>query len=357
MRGVILESASLQPNQSFNVQPFRLDSKTAQEPTLFEAAILLDGVRYQYGFEFTSTRIVGEWLLVYQTAKPQKWFERKWDPEANKETFEFGPHLTGAKRLWQDSTRPNALFLSVAVQLNSEALAPLHQWFAQSLNVYLEGGQLAPDFSTSMLQTSDGQKRITAMMASADFAISSISAVPTKGFSQSFQLDPSTGHSNSKFEETEFLFPRFKHTSGDVTAEFDIGDESQGTQKMFALAGPLFDILDKGRVLVIDELDRSLHPLLVRQIIKTFQDPELNCKNAQLIFTTHDTAQLDGDLIRRDQIWFTEKGRDQGSELVSLASFSARKDEAFEKRYLDGRYGGVPILSDHLLVGSDCGEG
>ena len=119
---------------------------------------------------------------------------------------------------------------------------------------------------------------------------------------------------------------------------------SEGTQKLFALAGPIFEILGRGQALVVDELDRSLHALLVRRLIGMFQNPDLNQKGAQLIFTTHDTSLLDGELLRRDQIWFAEKDEDQASRLYPLSDFSPRKGEALERGYLAGRYGGVPIL-------------
>ena len=158
----------------------------------------------------------------------------------------------------------------------------------------------------------------------------------------------------SKMEETEVTQPSFVHTVGGISAEFDLGDESQGTQKLYALAAPLFDILESGKVLVIDELDRSLHPLLVRQIISAFSDPVQNCNGAQLLVTTHDTTQLDHTLLRRDQIFFVEKDSDDASVVVPLLEFSPRKGEALEKGYLSGRYGGVPILANHLVEMSNC---
>jgi hypothetical protein len=243
------------------------------------------------------------------------------------------------------------------MQLNSSDLAPLHNWFLNSLVVYTDGGQIPSDFSTEMIRTPAGQLQVSALLTSADIAIKSISAEPTKGISQTFVFDLSNNKPEVRSEETETHLPKFRHTSGDVTADFDLADESQGTQKLYALAGPLFQILEKGGVLVIDELDRSLHPLLVRQIVNIFQDPKVNCNGSQLIFTTHDTSLLNGQLFRRDQIWFTEKGLDQSSRLVPLSDFSARKDEAFEKGYLSGRYGGVPIIPSRLIEEVICGEG
>jgi AAA15 family ATPase/GTPase len=357
MRGVVLESALLRPDQTYNVQPFRLGEELRNEPTLFEVTVLLDGVRHQYGFEFTANRIIAEWLLVYKTSKPQQWIDRKPDPKSGEEKFEFSSHLAGQKRTWQEATRPNALFFSTAVQLNSEQLRPLYNWFAESLIVLMDGGHIPFDFTTGMVRTSDGESAVKSMMASADIAISAIRAVPRKGFMQQFTFDMATGGTQeAKREEREFLVPEFTHKSGKVSANFGYEDESQGTQKLFSLAGPLLDIIKNGKILMIDELDRSLHPLLVRQIVETFQDPTLNERGAQLFFSTHDTSLLDHELLRRDQIWLTEKRRDQSSDLIPLMEFSPRKNEALERGYLSGRYGGVPVLNRTLLSRSVHGK-
>ncbi len=206
-----------------------------------------------------------------------------------------------------------------------------------------------------MVQAPEQMEAIRSILGAADLAISSISAVKRKG--RQFRFNLTTGEPDSTISpESEFLLPLFHHQVADHKAEFSYEDESQGTQKLFALAGPLVDIIRKGKTLVIDELDRSLHPLLVRQIIKTFQDPIRNTTGAQLIFSTHDATLLDSDLLRRDQIWLVEKRPNQSSELVPLIEFSPRKGEALENRYLSGSYGGIPILRERLLVGSTRGE-
>ena len=127
---------------------------------------------------------------------------------------------------------------------------------------------------------------------------------------------------------------------------FSLGDESMGTRNLLFLTGPVLEILDKGMVLVVDELGSSLHPLLVRRLVELFQNSRFNKKGAQLIFTSHDTSLLDQDLFRRDQIWFVEKDRDQASKLYPLSDFSPRKNEALERGYLMGRYGALPFLGD-----------
>lgn len=349
MRSVILESHAVLPGQTYFVQPFRLHEKSAKEATLFEATILLDGIRYQYGFEMTPDRIIAEWLLVYRKAKPQRWFDRRFDPKSGEDVITPGDNLAGQKSVWREATRPNALFLSTAVQLNSEQLRPIYTWFAESLVVLPEGGQISTDFSMDRVQSPEGNRSIVGLMLAADIAIASISAVRQKSLQHKFTYDEFTGQSDARAEERELLFPRFTHQVGSIKADFDFFDESQGTQKLFTLAGPLFDIIENGKVLVIDELERSLHPLLVRQIIKTFHDPELNRHGAQLVFSTHDTSLLDSSFLRRDQIWLTEKNAEQSSTLMPLTAFSPRKGEALEKGYLGGRYGGVPILENTLV--------
>jgi hypothetical protein len=349
MRGVVLESASLKPDQTFNVQPFQLDATSKGEPTLFEVTLLIDGVRYQYGFEFTPSRITKEWLIVYRTTRPATWFNRIYDAASGSETYEFSALMTGPKKVWQDATRPNALFLSTAVQLNSETLQPLFKWFASALHVFLDGGHIPHDFSTGMVDERKGRDAIAAMLNAADIGIRGIVVERKKGVQHQFLINPATGEANTAKTEHEVLWPKFQHMAGEVRAEFDYADESQGTQKLYALAGPILDIIENGYLLVIDELDRSLHPLLVRQIVQTFQDPAINTRGAQLLFTTHDTSLLDATLLRRDQIWFAEKTEEQASQIAPLTDFSPRKDEAFERGYLGGRYGGVPVLDSRLL--------
>ncbi len=349
MKMAVLGSANLQPNQTLNIQPFKLDLASQNEPSFFEITVLIDKKRYQYGFELTSKRVISEWLLVYETAKPQLWLDRKSDGD-NPDSYKRETNLTGDKRNWQKATGSNVLFLSRANQyIDSEALKPLYNWFLTNLNIFPDGGIIPPDFSISMLSNPDGHNKIVSMLSNADIAIHGISVEPTKVLRHKFQFDSASGKTSTDLEDGEVLIPKFEHKSNGVSAKLGLEDESTGTQKLFAFTGPILDILDKGSVLVVDELDRSLHPLLVRQIIEVFNNPILNKNGAQLIFTTHDASQLDSTLLRRDQIWFAEKQADQSSKLVPLSDFSPRKNEAFERGYLTGRYGGVPILNSTLI--------
>lgn len=349
MRQIVVDSAGWEPDRPLPFQPFRLDSASISEPTLFEVTIVLAGVRHQYGFEFNAGRILAEWHLVYRTARPQRWIDRVYDPAANRETMDFSAHLSGPKSVWQQATRANALLLSTAARLNSESLRPLFQWFSSSLNVFLDGGHIEPSFTVSVLQDQSLNREVTKLLNAADIAISGIATEKRKGRQRQIPVNLLPDEFETRSEEVELLQPVFEHTVGPQRAIFGLADESLGTQKLFALAGPLLDVLSKGTLLVIDEMDRSLHPLLVRQLMETFQNPEINRHGAQLIFSTHDTSLLDTTLLRRDQIWFVEKDASQRARLVPLSDFSPRAKEALEKGYLSGRYGGIPILDTRLV--------
>lgn len=348
MRGVVTESATvIQPGQLYGVQPFRLDTDSAAQPTEFEATFLLDNVRYQYGFTMNAKRILSEYLLVYKAFKPQRWFERYIDAETGKDVYEFGPGLKGAKNLWEGATRPNSLFLSMAAQLNSDNLRPVFDWFAHQLVILNELSGLAPNVSIQKLQQAEGRKAICNFLAAADISIADIDVVTHKVPGQSVHFDLAGGKTEVRTEEMEEHQLRFHHVTDKGKAVFEISDESSGTRNLLFLSGPVLDILAKGMTLVIDELDTSLHTLLVRELVRLFHAPETNTNGAQLIFSTHDTSLLDdANLFRRDQVWFVEKNRDQASQLVALTEFSPRKNEALERGYLMGRYGGIPFIDN-----------
>ena len=351
MRGVVLESAAvIQPGQTYSVQPFRLDVGSASQPTELEVTFILNGVRYQYGFAMTSQRIVSEQLLVYKAFKPQRWFERRFDAESGKDVYEFGPSLKGAKSLWEGATRSNALFLSMAVQLNSDALRPVFDWFANRLVIFNEQSPLSPQFSVQMLKHEAKRKAICDFLRAADISIAEIDVATKQAMVHNFHFDLATGKREEESSEQAIDEVKFHHVTEQGEAVFDLMDESSGTRNLLFLTGPILDILNKGLTLVVDELDTSLHTLLVQALVRLFHQVEVNTGGAQLIFTTHDTSLLDAyGLFRRDQIWFVEKGPDQSSSLYPLLDFSPRKNEAFERGYLQGRYGALPFLRNQSL--------
>ena len=346
MRGVVVESASLAPGQTFaRLQPFKLDSTTAAQPTEFELTFLLNGVRHEYSFSMSTERILFERLLVYKAFKPQRWFERSFDPGAAQERYHFGPGLKGSKHLWEHATRPNALFLSTAVQLNSESLRPVFDWITNHLVIFNEFSLLSPQVSVGMLKQESGREAIRKFLRAADIGISDVEVSTRQAIVHGVKLDLATGKREDSTSEQPVDEVRFRHVTDQGDAIFDLGDESSGTRNLLALAGPILDTLNKGLTLVIDELDTSLHPLMVQALVRAFHSPEFNPGGAQLIFTTHDSSLLDAyGLFRRDQIWFVEKQTDQSSVLYPLLDFSPRRNEALERGYLQGRYGALPLL-------------
>jgi uncharacterized protein len=346
LRAMVAESATVvQPGQTYNVQPFRLDSRTVDQPTEFEISFLVDGVRHQYSFAMTAQRIVSEQLMVWRTSKPTQWFSRRLDKRGEGYGYEFSAYLTGPRKLWQESTRPNALFLSTAAQLNSELLGPVARWLVQCL-VYLPAGAgVDIAHTTALLGSPEGRTAIRDFLGTADISIAEVSAVPRKGFRAQFVFQPG-GVAQAQQEEGEVMFPIFEHRTERGSAKFELHEESDGTQRLFSLAAPVLDVLKHGRVLVVDELDRSLHTMLVRRLVGMFHDPVLNPRGAQLMFSTHDTSLLDHTLFRRDQVWFTEKDESQATRVYPLSDFSPRKHEAWERGYLMGRYGAVPMFRE-----------
>ena len=350
MRTVVAQSATfIQPGQTYSVQRFKLDNSYEGKPSSFEITFLHDGLRYEYAFQMTQARFLSEYLFVYKTARPSLIFSREFD--GNKDIYEFGTYLTGPKKLWEESTRDNALFLSTAAQLNSELLSPIFKWLTFNVVFLPAQAMISTDFSTALLTTEEGKEKVQAFMAAADISIDEISTAQRKGVH--VQFNPTVAPHTIQ-EEREFKVPVFKHTAPKGSATFELTDESTGTQRLFSLAAPVLDVLRDGRILLVDELDASLHPLLVRQLIAMFHNNQINQKNAQLIFTTHDTTLLDQSIFRRDQVWFTEKDADQATNLYPLTDFSPRKNEAIEKGYLMGRYGAVPFFHElpSLLIDS-----
>ncbi|RZU47922.1 hypothetical protein EV700_0890 [Fluviicoccus keumensis] len=351
MRGVVLESAAMQPGQTFDrLQPFKLDAASGSEPTEFEITFLLDGVRYQYGFAMNTQRIVSEHLLVFKAFKPQRWFERRFDVESGKDIYEFGSGLKGAKHLWEGATLPNMLFLSRAVNLNSEALLPVFDWFANRLVIINEQSPLSPQFSMQMLKQDAPRRAIRDFLRAADISIADIEVTTKQAMVHTINFDLATGKREESTGEQAVDEVKFHHVTEHGNAVFDLMDESSGTRNLLFLTGPILDILNKGLTLLVDELDTSLHTLLVQALVRLFHRPDVNTGGAQLIFTTHDTSLLDAyGLFRRDQVWFVEKRADQSTALYPLLDFSPRKHEALERGYLQGRYGALPFLSNPLL--------
>ncbi len=347
---VLSSSKESQEGEAIKRKPFLLHSEGPTQESEFEVVFVQDGIRYQYGFSATGTRVTHEWLLAYLGNRAQRWFERSYNPVKKTEEWYFGPKFAGPKKTWQESTRSNALFLSTAVQLNSEQLQPVYRWFHR-LVVIGHGERIERIFTNELCENEEKCQDVFKFLKEAGIDVDGITIKERKLDNLKF---PSDMHDDLKailekdLQGKSFKEAFFKHqfNNSDEFALFPLTEESDGTQKLFAYAAPWLDVLHNGRVLIVDELDNSFHPHLVRYLLRLIHDQDSNKANGQLIFSTHDTSILDSKILRRDQIWFMEKDSDQATQLYPLTDFHPRKKEALEKGYLQGRFGALPYIGE-----------
>lgn len=347
MRNLVLQSTSmLDAARAEQYTPYRLERSSAGDSTEFEIVVLLDGTRYQYGFSYDAQRIRDEWLIVYKTGKGQSWFERRWnDAKGEHEWAPFSSYFTGAKETWRQATRPGALFLTTAIQLNNEQLKPLWNWFTDGLVVVNWAGALGIGQTLQRMDDPAFKDRALSLLRSADLHIADIQVENVPGHQVAFKLEAGKAPELSTSVQ-DLPIVKFVHKlKGEDAVAFDGRFESAGTQRLLSYIGPILDVLESGKLLVVDEFDSSLHPMVVRFVLSLFHDPEVSKHGAQLWMTTHDTSLLDTGLLRRDQFWFMDKDERQASRLYPLTDFSPRRGEALEKGYLRARYGGVPFIS------------
>ena len=336
MLDMVILSAGIETNRNIFPVPFLLNDVSLKDPTAFEVNFLHEGRRYQYGFSCQEKRILEEYLFEYNSSRPTTLFNRYYDKEKNKDIYSFSKSLRGPKHLWRDATQESVLFLSRAAQLNSEQLSPLLKKNFYEPLVYNKFVDLSLDlFLEEIINNPILKENICSFIRSVDINIKDIKI--QKNF-----VEQTSDKNNIK---NKYLL-YFVHTAnyGDVT--LPAWAESDGTMQLLYYLTPMLDTLARGGVLAIDELDASLHPLLVRRVVELFQYPKTNPNGAQLIFTTHDTSLLQDMeiLFRRDQVWFVEKDAEQASHLYSLAEFQTEEGENFSLSYLHGLYGGLPLL-------------
>ncbi|MBK9094108.1 MAG: ATP-binding protein [Anaerolineae bacterium] len=338
-------------NSPIAATPFLLVAEPNTDPSEFEITFIDDqDVRYQYGFHVTAKQVVREWLVAYPKGLPQTWFERE-QAGGSAPSWNFGRNLKGKNSQVAELTRPDVLFLSNAAKLNHHQLGRVFEWFQTSLRV-IGADQLSPYLYTysAARAREDRQthERLRRLMIAADFGISDFE-VHEETYTEKDLPEEMPVALRNQLINQKHLDVYMRHPVGaEAEVVMPLQEESNGTQRLFALGGPLVEVLEKGWTLFVDELDASLHPLLVRYLVEMFHNPQINPKGAQLIFNTHDTTLMDCNLFRRDQVWFVEKDRQGCSHLYPLLDYSPRRDEALTKGYLLGRYGAIPFLGEPL---------
>lgn len=345
MRTFVINSAREgQRGDAIPVEPFRLDVDLRDEPSCFEAVFRAGGRRYRYGFEVDAQRVHREWLY-YVRKREALLFERDGD------AFKVMPEMKAAIEL-QGMTRPNALFLSVAAQFNNARAIEVLDWYR---SIGFLGGvhdESAGWTATIMAQDPELRAAVVRFLQRLDLGITDLDASirPLERYELPPDMPADLVDRMLELEGLEQIEVVTRHEVFDEAGalvgieEFDLyKQESGGTCKLFAMAGPVLRALKRGTLLVIDELDARLHTVLSQGILELFHGAQNNPNGAQLVAMTHDTNLLDRKLLRRDQIWFVEKDRRGQSDLYSLASLKERNDAAFEQHYRQGRYGAIPL--------------
>lgn len=353
---------SLINNEDLKIEKYLLNSKNNSLKSKFEVSFIQKDRKYRYGFNVNENQIVDEWLF-HTTSKEVPLFERSFNKfKINKSSFKEGIGL-------DKKTKDNVLFLSLVAQFNGEISNNVINWFdninfisgiqdtgygiytikklkddvnfkkwlsliirtLEISNITTEETELKEDDINKILKKTNDKSIVNFFDA-----LSKLNKNDTK------QLQISTWH--KKYDENNLLID---------TIPFDFNNqESEGTKKFIHLLGPWYDSLKNGKILIVDELDSRLHTHLTKKLIEFFH--KYNKRKAQLIFTSHDISLLDKDLLRRDEIWFTEKDQFGSSQLYSLADFKTeevRKTSSFFKNYLNGKYGAISFfdIDNHLI--------
>lgn len=338
MKSMVLNSVKLNDHDALYYDPFLLETNSGKQPSHFEVVYLdSNGNRVRYGFDYTLARIEGEWLFISSKNKSeQPYFVRDEDGiGVNELLFTEGTGL-------EERTNDNRLFLSLVAQLGGTVSKSVIDFFntgynvISGLNSYGYEGLTERQFLNGTVES----KNALQFFKDLQLGFIGIEAKERNSDSGRKEIDVFTLHN---------VYNKDGKVTGKQRFNFDIC-ESQGTQKLFELAGLLFESLRHGRLLVMDELDAKMHPLISQHIIRLFENPQTNPRHAQLIFTTHDTNLLSSHLLRRDQIWFTEKDKTESTDLYSLMHVvlpdgsKPRGDGNLERNYIKGRYGAIPYL-------------
>ena len=364
MRVVVLNSFR-QGDQETKLprQPFLLHSEGTARPSSFAVDLILDGVRWQYGFEINDRQVLEEYAYHYPRGRQALVFGRHRDDHDPS----FGPGFRSSGRTLARLVRKNSLLLSVAGAVADGSdddrqgvvalVGPLFNWFRTNLGLMESANREARITHTAKrLETPKAEAAIVALLQAADLGITKIERLPidaelAERMERVLRILNELEEESGPGQEARFLpndLVRLYHTGAGCPVAIDPQQESQGTLVWVSMLGPMLDSIRKGSVLLVDELDGSLHPHLVQRFVRLFQNPKTNPHCAQLIFNAHDPTIL-GDSGRRslgrDQIWFTEKNAEGATTLYSMADFRPKGDEALGRRYLQGRYGGVPMLN------------
>lgn len=357
---VINSSKEMQITDPIDVAPFRLNIITEKQPSFFEITFYLHQKIYRYGFSVSQEQIMEEWLFCTPKLQEYQLFKRNQNKfKISSKFFQEGLNL-------DEKTKPNSLFLSVSAQFNGKISTQIVKWFA-NLQVISGSGtydNLYKRLTLKSFESPQMRGEIIKLVKDLDLSIQDINITKEKVSSENLPfsipdelktiiLRASSGElssiqtSHAKYNEKDEVIGFEK---------FDLEEnESEGTKKLFYFSALLLNALRNSQILVIDELDARLHPIITHKIIQLFNSNNYNPKSAQLIFMTHDTNLLNPNLfgsrlLRRDQIWFTEKNQQGATDLYSLVEYDIEEDAPFESDYIRGKYGAIPFVGNFIQL-------
>lgn len=330
-RFVLNSSKESQVGDAIEIEPFRFCDENTNEPTVFEITFVQNRVIYQYSFAADSKTIKSEKLVKRgpRNKRDVVLFSREHNDFHVSKSFPEGVGLT-------TKTRPNSLFVSVCANFSGVISTEIIEWFRRLRVIRSQDDNGYRQWTFNRLREEKWNDDISEFISAFDLGIERLSAMDVPGSTE--------GLRRTKLSSFHTKYDREGNITGEVALDFARW-ESQGTQKLVSMSGPLLDTLSNAHILLIDEFDSRLHPVITRKLLEMFNS-ELNSKNAQLIVATHDSNLLDKDLLRRDQIWFVEKDMIGGSHLHSLVEYKIRNDASYEKDYIAGKYGAIPILGN-----------
>ncbi|HKN21905.1 MAG TPA: ATP-binding protein [Terracidiphilus sp.] len=355
--------------------PFLLDETSTNGNTEMEVTFLVRSRIYKYGFLFDRNSVIEE-HLIDSTRRDKVLFRRTKEGDGAKVEFPNNNlGKTKEERLQLErirvDTRPNSLFLSAAAQFNFQELSAVYTYLDTNFkSIHSKNMPPRQSYTAEMCSDERVREQIVGMLRFADAGITNIEVAKHELSEQEKkrmlamikslrEVEPES-FSSAPSEPSQLpsvIGIRMAHNGESGKTYFlDESKESDGTQAYFSILGPLLDSFRDGEVLLIDELESSLHPKLVTELVRTFNSPKLNPKGAQILFTTHDTSLLDLDLVRRDQIWFTDKTRDGTTRLYPLTDYQPRTNQNIQVGYMGGRFGAIPFLDDQLLRETLVGE-
>lgn len=342
----VANSNMMAPGAIIPTIPFKLSKKTIEEPSEFELKLLINNIKYVYSFKVNNKEVLEESLFYYPNGYPSKIFTR-----SNVNKYEYSSDKKILTDIEEKNTN-NKLFLSTATTWNYEKTKPVFDFIVQNIAVIFDMEALNTFAFNKYYHDEDKSLKKLALrfLKKADFNIEEFEVFEDRMTEEKLKTIPDAFKNFVPVGSIGYrVSTKHKCIDDESKMVFDLNEESLGTQAIFALIPALKDVIDNGRILIFDELDRSLHPALIKYVVELFNDSELNPNSAQLIFNTHDTNLLNLDLLRRDQIWFAEKNPEDGSSMIyPLDDFSVRKDENIEKGYLLGRYGATPFLENNF---------